>query len=361
VLLVPADQASFVHFLFLPVVPPYAITRTVIFRISLFLSAFAGAVALPLGTEETSCQHRSLPVYVHDGQGRPIRGLTTADFEGKFQGKTVKLLSLHPDTRPRQIAVLLDISGSMKGEALGHEWEVAREVASHIVRSELKDTSLAFLLFSDHIQEQIDFSHPSVEIAKRLQEIGTTSSFEKKYVRGRTALRDVLLSAVDVFGGSDSSRSVYVISDGGDNASHSTFEEVRHAVGRSGVRIYFVVLEPEGIASSRNVTPKEIEGSNEVRDLVKSSGGMTFDPFAPDPLGRVNYQLSEEDRRILGSELSRLYQAMVSNDLLDVELPNLVEKWSRWKLTFSAEKARLYRDAAIEYPQELVPCKEMAR
>jgi von Willebrand factor type A domain-containing protein len=331
------------------------------FRLSLFIAAFAGAMSLPLGAQETACQHRSLPLYVHDPQGSPIRGLTTADFEGKFQGETVKLLSVHPDTRPRQIAVLLDISGSMKGQASGHQWEVAREVASHIVRSDLKRASFAFLLFSDHIQEQIDFSHSSLEIAKRLEEIGATPSFTKKYVRGRTALRDVLLSAVNMFGGSDSSRSVYLISDGGDNASHSTSEEVRHTVRKSEVRLYFVVLEPEARLGSRMASPEEILGANDVRDMVRASGGLTFGPFAPIRFGKPNYQLSGEDRQILGSELNRFYQAMVSNDLLDIELPHPVEKWSRWKLTLSHDKARLYKNATIEYPQELVPCKEVPR
>jgi von Willebrand factor type A domain-containing protein len=332
------------------------------FRFSLFIAAFVGAMSLPLAAQETSCQHRSLPLYVHDALGRPIRGLTTTDFEGKFQSGTVKLLSLHPDTRPRQIAVLLDMSGSMKGEASGHEWEVAREVASHIIRSNLKDTSFAFLLFSDHIQEQIDFSHSSVEIARRLEEIGATPSFAKKNVRGRTALRDVLLSAMNLFGGSDSSHSVYVISDGGDNASRSKPEEVLHAALRSGVRFYFVAVEPEGPpVGSRMAVPEVILGTSDVRDMVRASGGLTFAPFAPGPLGRVNYQLSGEDRRILGSELSRLYQAMVSNELLDIELPRPVEKWSQWRLTLSKDKARLYKNASIEYPEELVPCQKVPR
>ena len=332
------------------------------FRLSLFIAAFAGAMSLPLAAQETACQHRTLPLYVHDAQGRPIRGLGAADFEGKLEGKEVKILSVHPDARPRQIAVLLDMSGSMKGEASGHEWEVAREVASHIVRSDLKDTSFAFLLFSDHIQEQIDFSHSSVEIARRLEEIGATPSFAKKYVRGRTALRDVLLFAVNMFGGSDSSVAVYLISDGGDNASRSKPKEVLHAVLRSGVRLYFVVLEPEGPPiGSRMALPEEILGPNDVRDMVRASGGLTFGPFAPLRFGKPNYQLSGEERQILGSELSRLYQAMLSNDLMDIELPHSVEKWSKWRLTLSPDKARLYKNSTIEYPQELVPCKEVPR
>ncbi len=331
------------------------------FRLSFFIAAFAGAMSLPVAAQETTCQHRSLPLYVHDAQGRPIRGLGAADFEGKLDGSNVKILSVHPDTRPRQIAVLLDMSGSMKGETSGHEWEVAREMASHIVRAGLKDTSFALLVFSDHIQEQIDFSHSSVEIARRLEEIGATPSFAKKYVRGRTALRDVLLSAVYMFGDSDSSRSVYIISDGGDNASRSKPEEVLHAALRSGVRLYFAVLQPEARIDSWRASPEEILGAKDVHDMVRASGGLTFGPFAPLRFGKPNYHLSGEDRQILGSELSRLYQAMVGNDLLDIELPRYVEKWSKWRLTLSRDKARLYKNAIIEYPQELVPCKEVLR
>lgn len=51
-----------------------------------------------------------------------MRGREPSDFEGKSNGKAVKILSVKPDERRHRIAVLLDISGAVLGQPDAEEW-----------------------------------------------------------------------------------------------------------------------------------------------------------------------------------------------------------------------------------------------
>src|SRR5260370_6671141 len=124
--------------------------------------------SLPATAQDASCLHRTLPITVHDSHWLQFHGLTAEDFQAKLRGQRVKILSLHPDTRPHRIVVLLDTSGSMRGEESGKEWKLASSVAAHFSQANLKSTSPALFLFSDKVLEQIDFPQCTSAIANHL-------------------------------------------------------------------------------------------------------------------------------------------------------------------------------------------------
>ena len=89
-------------------------------------------------SQDESCQHRTVPLSVYDSEGLTIRGLTPSDFEAKYRGQPVKLLSIVPDDRPHRIVILLDASGSMK-----EMWRPALAAASDVAESQLANTQIA--------------------------------------------------------------------------------------------------------------------------------------------------------------------------------------------------------------------------
>jgi hypothetical protein len=67
-------------------------------------------IVSPAVAQEDQCSQRKLTIYVQDSLGKPISGLTPADFESQFRGKPVKIVSVIPDQRTHRIVILLDAS-----------------------------------------------------------------------------------------------------------------------------------------------------------------------------------------------------------------------------------------------------------
>lgn len=173
--------------------------------------------------QNSSCVHRTLTLNVFNAAGSSVRGLEPTDFEGKLGGKAVKILSVKPDERPHRIAVLLDTSGPVLGQPDAEVWVAANTIASHISQAPPQNSSLAMFLFSDKVNEQIDFSKGALAVAKRLSEIRGNEAYAREYLHGKTAPRDAILSAIELLGDSRFSDSIYVI--GGGVRFHAEFWE----------------------------------------------------------------------------------------------------------------------------------------
>jgi len=74
----------------------------------------------------------------------------------------------------------------------------------------------------------------------------------------------------------------------------------------------------------------------------------------------VSYNLTKAELRATAVGLNGLYMAMSRNDLLEIELPQSGNKWSKWSLEFSHEKKASHKDWLVMYPRELRPCNAAA-
>jgi hypothetical protein len=328
-------------------------------RASSFLSCFAVGFlwAIPSAAQDISCSQRTVSLNIIDAQRRLIRLSDPAYFDGKFGGKPVKIVSIKPDERPHRIVVLLDSSGSMLGQPTGRKWQAALFTAAHIAKANLTNTSLSLLIFSDKVNEQIDFSQGAQAIAKRLSEIGSDRSYAKKHVRGTTALLDAVLSALRLLGDAGLEDSIYVITDGDDNKSRARMRVVREKLVNRGVRFYVSLLASErpGI-----ITTEEKTGPAEFAELAAATGGFVLGPLGVSPLGQVSYDLTEKERHGIAIGLDGLYMAMTRNDLVAVDFPLTVNRWSKWSLSLSPEEKTGHKDWLLVYPRELAPCPAQA-
>jgi len=117
--------------------------------------------------------------------------------------------------------ILLDAS-----ESMATKWGRVLAPASALAESRLPDTELALLIFGSKIYEQVGFSEGQKTIAERLRHLGTDTKDAEKLVHGRTALYDALLAGLQLLGAPTSADILYLVSDGGDNASRARFDEV---------------------------------------------------------------------------------------------------------------------------------------
>lgn len=308
-------------------------------------------LAAPLAAQEDSCLHRTLPFNILDSRMRLIRISDTSYFQGKLGRASVKILSVNPDARPRRIVIMLDTSGSMLGDPPGRKWQLAQFVAAHIAKARLPNTSLALLLFSDQINQQVDFFQGDSAVERRLLEIDADTNFPKKEVRGKTALRDAVLSALRLLGDLGYANSIYIITDGGDNESRNRFQQVRNDLVSSGVRLYVTLL------TSNRPMPDEQTGLIEVAELAKATGGLVLGPVGGQPVGRVSYSLTKDELRGIAIRLDELYLAMTTNDTMEIQLPQIVKKWSKWSLEISSGQKSAHKDWLVAYPQEVAPCE----
>jgi hypothetical protein len=252
--------------------------------------------------------------------------------------------------------MLLDESGSMASSLDGRAWEVAREIALHIALSNLENTSLALMIFSDKVHEQIGFAQGNTAVLARLKEIGADPSYIRKNLRGQTATYDAILSAVRLLDSPDSSNSIYLISDGDENKSQSKFGDVTNALGTRNVRLHLTLLASGAPKGLRNQTSEQLESVAAITNLSIDSGGWVVGPLGIRSANGSGYNLTSEQVKDLGPVLSRFYTMMTNNELMEIELPQAAQKWEKLSLEFSPDKKKLYKDFSLAYPRELAPC-----
>jgi Ca-activated chloride channel family protein len=220
-------------------------------------------------------------VTVTDPYDRIVTGLDKDNFEIFDEKVSQKILTFSTEDSPISVGMIFDSSGSM---------------ADKIEKS--KEAALQFFKTSNPEDEfmLIDFNERPDLIS------AFTSKFDKLQDRllfvksgGKTALLDALYLGLNQMKKAHSSRkALLVISDGGDNHSRYTENEVKRAVRESDVQIYSVaVLEP---LASRNRTPEEAAGPGLLSDLSEVSGGRMFSVEDPSELPDIAEKISIELR-----------------------------------------------------------------
>ena len=306
------------------------------------------------GAQELDCQHRALPVAVRDEQNLPIQNISAADFEAKVRGKPIKILSLTPDTRPHRLVLILDTSGSM-GSVDGESplFSLESVLARHFFEVNRQKTQIALLTFNNDITEIIDFAQGNSAVRDKLGQIVTDQNYVRANVKGKTALRDAIIEGLQLLVHPSSADALYVLTDGGDNASKHSSRDVTQRLAVTSVRLFAVVLKGKG--SYRTRAPEELSGPGELSEIALKSGGEILSAaewhgkqlaLSADPEGKLKSQ----------ETLLRLYQAILGDNLLEIELPTPLARNEHWELKLSETARRRWKGAQITYPKTLVSC-----
>lgn len=306
------------------------------------------------GAQEVSCQHRTLPVALRDKQNLPIQNISTTDLEAKVHGKPVKILSLTPDPRPHRLVLILDTSGSMDSIS-GESPPVALEfaLARHLFAANHQRSQIALLTFNNDVTDVIDFAGGNSAVGDKLQEIANDHNYLKGNVKGRTALRDAILQGLQLLDHPNSADALYVLSDGGDNASKRSAADVKQRLAVTSVRLFAVLLRQE--SGYRNRAPEELSGPDELSDIARKSGGEILSAAAWH--GKQIALSADPEAKLKTQEtLARLYETILRDSLLEIELPFPIAKNEPWELKLSDAARRQWKGAQITYPITLISC-----
>ncbi|MDH3284548.1 MAG: VWA domain-containing protein, partial [Acidobacteriota bacterium] len=225
-----------------------------------------------------------LDVSVRDGKNRLVTGLQAEDFSVFEDDRPQELLAVGLDERPLLVGILLDSSGSMRGERI----EQAQEAACEFVET-LRPEDRAFVIDFDEqvfLIQQTTHDHEDLCLSTRsTQAIGGTSIY------------DALHAAYRVIHQADAERrALVVLTDGDDSSSTLKFDDLLLEAKLADVTVYVIGLDVGAISDGRRTMTR----------LSDTTGGRSFFvKRARDLVGTYE---------AIAEELRSLYQLVYSSD-----------------------------------------------
>lgn len=319
------------------------------FLLCLVISASARGQADP-------CRQRSVPISVIDEQGKPLHGLAATDFSAKFKGKQVRILSAQEDSHPPRVVVVLDSSGSMTLPEF--KWRLALRLASEVLTNSPAHFHSGLIVFNDQIRVALPVQVNPQPARDALQALPLTYQKSDKTVGGRTALLDALMAAARMFDPPQFGDSIYVITDGSDNHSDATTDDVRAALARRGIRLF---AEWFGTEVRERMAAEEVDARG-LLDVVNDSGGLSLTvPLSPllwEESSAKNHKISENVKQFMAAR-GELFSLIQSPYRLEIELPEPVQKLQKWNLTLLHANDQ-HTWLRLLYPKRLDACTSAA-
>lgn len=202
-----------------------------------------------------------IPVSVTDASNRFVLGLEKQDFQVFEDGAEQRVTQFSGEDAPLSVGLLVDISGSM-----GAKIDTSREAAAQFLKT-MNAGDEAFLIeFSDRAELSQGFTEDSEEIQNKL------SSVEPE---GLTALLDAVdLGLNEMKKARNPRKALLIISDGGDNHSHYSSDEIKSLIRKADVQIYAMgVFEPY---SYLTLSTAELSGPRLLSEISEQTGGRAF-------------------------------------------------------------------------------------
>ena len=223
--------------------------------------------AEPPQTFRSSVDLVTIQASVRDKRGRPMVGLTTADFEVRDNGQVRPVLSLRSDLQsPISVAILVDMSGSMR---LSAKVGMARQAfASILGQLRSGDDEVAVFAFDSSLHERRGFTNDLTVVKDAL------ADFEPF---GSTSLYDATAeTARQVAARSGARKAVIVLTDGIDTSSTLTAPQVSALASSIDVPVFVVATVPSVDQRTLMETAERVPRPEAVdlRDLAEWTGGQ---------------------------------------------------------------------------------------
>jgi|SRR5579863_4976184 len=211
-----------------------------------------------------------------DAQNHLITGLARNNFTVYEDGKPQAVTSFRKERVPVALGILIDNSGSMLPKRAK-----VNEAALQLVDASQQDDRVFVVNFGEDAFLDQDYTPDVAKLTAALQRVET---------RGSTALYDAIIAAVDHLETSPLPKKVLlVVTDGRDNASQATFQELLHKLqSKNGPVLYTIALEQND---------RRDEGHRQsLRTLSEQTGGTAFFPSSLDEIQSIASAIAQDIR-----------------------------------------------------------------
>jgi Ca-activated chloride channel homolog len=224
----------------------------------------------PLATFKSGVDLVSVTAVVRDKKGKVVRSLQPKDFMVAEDGKDRKIISIQSDANaPASVAFLVDSSGSM---ALGSARQSSKHICDWVLSTlDKQKDDAALLSFDTRLITMREFTGTFEHVRTGLDEIGAW---------GATSIYDAIAgTSAMVADRARNRRAVIVLTDGADNWSSYTPEEVAWIASTIDVPVYVFAVGDGVNAESAAANPKAMYSP--LAELARATGGDFFVANSP--------------------------------------------------------------------------------
>jgi Ca-activated chloride channel family protein len=222
-----------------------------------------------------------VPVTVTDPDNRLVTGLERDNFQVMDAGVQQQIRHFSSEDAPVSLGVIFDISGSMANKI-----DKSREAIVEFFKTANPDDEFFVITFNDKPQVLAEFTDRIEDIQEKLTLLQP---------KDRTSLLDAIYLGMNKMRQAKYERkALLIISDGGDNHSRYTENEIKSMVREADVQIYAI-----GIYDPTPGVLEEIKGPQLLSEISDWTGGRTF------PIDNIN-ELADVATKI-GVELRNQY------------------------------------------------------
>jgi Ca-activated chloride channel homolog len=217
-------------------------------------------------------------VTVTDDWNRIVTGLDKENFS-VVEGSEVQVVkAFSTEDAPISLGVIFDMSGSMSDKIMK-----AREAVIEFFKTANPQDEFFMITFNDRPMVRSDFTKSIEDIQGKL--VYTVP-------QGSTALLDAIYMGISKMKDArNSKKALLIISDGGDNHSRYTENEIKAMVKEADVQIYSI-----GIFTPGANQPEEIAGPALLTEISQVTGGRMFTISNPNELADVATKIGIELR-----------------------------------------------------------------
>jgi Ca-activated chloride channel family protein len=200
-------------------------------------------------------------VTVTDPYNRLVTGLDTDNFRVFEDNAEQEVVTFSSEDVPISIGVIFDFSGSMANKV-----SKAREAAIQFFKTANPQDEFFLVSFNERAELTSSFTNSIEDLQSRMM---------MTVPKGRTALLDAIyLGLSQMRGARNAKRALLILSDGGDNHSRYSENDIKRLVKEADTQLYAVgIFDPLGY---RNRTPEELNGPSLLGEVTEMTGGRVF-------------------------------------------------------------------------------------
>jgi Ca-activated chloride channel homolog len=220
-----------------------------------------GSVIKPGQTMHMDVDLALVNVTVTDPYNRLVTGLDTDNFRVFEDNVEQELVTFSSEDVPISIGVIFDFSGSMANKVAK-----AREAAMEFFKTANPQDEFFLVSFNERAELTSSFTNSIADLQSRMM---------MTVPKGRTALLDAIyLGLSQMRGARNAKRALLILSDGGDNHSRYSENDIKRLVKEADTQLYAVgIFDPLGY---RNRTPEELNGPSLLGEVTEMTGGRVF-------------------------------------------------------------------------------------